>query len=290
LRALCFTSDDLITATRHFHPRGFIEHFRKCGWLSNTELAQIYPAASAANRTRYLTGINKSCRKYLLTGLRAGNFFGQSAVECASLAIMTERHNPPDEFTYFRKYEKARNYAGHLGNILWNDGATFKGRGMKQLTGRANYAEYWLYRGWISTTEYSDSWWRNVGWWGIQGAYIAIQHGNLNPIQDAVTVQQLTQQMRPPVLDNPGRIADNVYNSIDTACWFWAKNSDMENNNRSLLYWANQNNHIMVTRIIRGDGEAQTQTEQAYESIETAQFAQRRDDSNRIRRFLGDIV
>jgi hypothetical protein len=30
-----------------------------------------------------------------------------------------------------------------LGNVLWDDGGNFKGRGMKQLTGRANYAEYW---------------------------------------------------------------------------------------------------------------------------------------------------
>ncbi|WP_271000296.1 hypothetical protein, partial [Listeria seeligeri] len=27
----------------HFHPVQFLEHFRKCGWLSKDELARIYP-------------------------------------------------------------------------------------------------------------------------------------------------------------------------------------------------------------------------------------------------------
>jgi len=57
---------------------------------------------------------------------------------------------------------------------------------------------------------------------------------------------------------------------------------------QGLLYWANQNNHIWVTCIIRGDSKAVTPTEQAYEAIGNAHFAERRNESNRIRMYLGD--
>ncbi len=48
IEALAFWEDvhdaDLPPAPQcwHFPPKAFIEHFRKCGWLSMNELAQIY--------------------------------------------------------------------------------------------------------------------------------------------------------------------------------------------------------------------------------------------------------
>jgi len=290
VRALCLNAPaDFLAARWRFHPRAFIEIFRKCGWLTESQLRDIYPASTAENRTRYLLAINKCCRKYFLTRLRAGNFFGQSLVESSSLRDMVERHNGPDPFVHFRRYERARNYTGWLGNILWNDGGNFRGRGFKQLTGRYNYVEYWLYRGWLLRSSYRDEWWRNVGWWGIQGDYVRAQHQDLHPIQNQPEViAQLTQQMRPPNIVTPERAATDTVVCVDTACWFWAKNSIMGNNQRSLLHWANQNHHIWATRIIRGDSEQTTPTEQAYEAIAGAHFARRRDESNRIRRYLGD--
>ena len=44
----------------------------------------------------------------------------------------------------------------------------------------------------------------------------------------------------------------------------------------------------MVTRIIRGD--MHQPSEQAYEAIAAAHFAQRRNLSNNIRNFLGDVA
>lgn len=301
VRAICLEAPtEYFSARWHFHPRAFIETFRKCGWLTDHQLSRIYPQATAQRRQTYLIPINKCCRKYFITGLRAGNFFGQAGVESGQLSTMQERfNNPPGEFAFFRNYEKAKNYAGPagnssgwLGNILWNDGGNFRGRGLKQMTGRSNYASYWLYRGWILRSTYTDNWWRNTGWWGIQGNYIHAQHRNLDPLnpaqaQNAATINQLTTLMRPPVIDDFQRLVTEPVSCVDSAGWFWAKNS-LVNNGRSLLYWADQNHHIWVSRIIRGDSVAATPTEQAYANIPDAHFAQRRDHSNRIRSFLGD--
>ncbi len=41
--ALCLPFPDLFTAQWCFHPREFIGHFRKCGWLSANEMAQCFP-------------------------------------------------------------------------------------------------------------------------------------------------------------------------------------------------------------------------------------------------------
>ena len=36
----------------------------------------------------------------------------------------------------------------------------FRGRGFKQLTGRYNYAKYWVFRGWLRVgVDFDDNWW-----------------------------------------------------------------------------------------------------------------------------------
>jgi hydroxyethylthiazole kinase len=166
-----------------------------------------------------------------------------------------------------------------LGNVLWDDGGNFKGRGMKQLTGRANYAEYWVYRGWLLRSTYSDNWWRHVGWWGIPGNANNYNHANdrnrlpiqPNTPQNQNAVTLLIQQRRPPIINDQQRITNDVFTCIDTAGFFWAKNSP---GNR-LLYWANRNDHLRVTNIINGG---------------TNGLAQRTTESDRIRAYLGDTV
>ncbi|WP_340520598.1 hypothetical protein [Cupriavidus necator] len=53
----------------------------------------------------------------------------------------------------------ASSYDWRNGNCDRGDAQKFRGRGFKQLTGRSNYAAYWVFRGWISLLSFSSSWW-----------------------------------------------------------------------------------------------------------------------------------
>ena len=65
---------------------------------------------------------------------RAACFFGQLLHECGEFRYM-------EELASGQAYETRRD----LGNIAAGDGKRFKGRGLFQLTGRANYAEFARY-------------------------------------------------------------------------------------------------------------------------------------------------
>lgn len=178
----------------HPHPVKFIEHLAKCMWLSKTELALIYPEQTSLNpktishgtsddiRETYRADINKCCFKYgVNTRLQLAHFFGQGAIECRSLNWMTE-------------IESGIAYEGNsdLGNISQGDGVKFKGRGFKQLTGRYNYAEYWVFRGWLKKgVDFDWDWVKNTS-------------------------------KRAPKIDTPERIAENTYNCIDIGTWYIA--------------------------------------------------------------------
>ncbi len=52
-------------------------------------------------------------------------------------------------------------YDWRNGNCDRVDAQKFRGRGFKQLTGRSNYSDYWVFKSWISTTSFSASWWQD---------------------------------------------------------------------------------------------------------------------------------
>lgn len=75
------------------------------------------------------------------------------------------------------------------------DGMKFRGRGFKQLTGLFNYSEYWVYRGWLSRSNFDANWWDP-------------QHPN----------------RRAPQIDNPQIISTVPFNCIDSGGQFAARN------------------------------------------------------------------
>jgi hydroxyethylthiazole kinase len=281
-QALGFWEDAALVGIDHMHwhfpPKEFIRTFSQCGWLSKNDIKGVYPAASDANINKYIVHINKTLAKYLIVGrLRRSHFFGQAGVESNQLVSMSELYNgtPHD---YFRRYANASNYNGWLGNIKYNDGGDFRGRGLKQLTGRANYANYWVYRGWLQASSFSDNWWKHTSWWGItiSGPTVTGAQKATLPIQNAATIAQLDAQIRPPVIINPDRVKDEHFTCIDTAGWFWAKNK--------LLGVADSNDIAKMTRRIRGDGDSVGTADNPWP--DAANFPARETMTNKLLKFF----
>ena len=158
----------LPTKVWHFHPLKFVDHFRKCGWLSNRELVratkksivnqkgvreesltwqEVINRLSTGNATRpgdIAIYLNKAMKKYgIVTALRRAHLFGQIAAETGRWRTMVEGGNDD----YFKKYEPRTDQGVKLGNTNQGDGKRFKGRGLIQLTGRESYGKYGSFRG-----------------------------------------------------------------------------------------------------------------------------------------------
>ncbi|MEQ2017775.1 M23 family peptidase [Photorhabdus bodei] len=188
---------------------------------------------------KYYHAINKIMLKYIMnTSIRQAHFLGQGAVESARLKTMqeysqkqliengkqigkgivedSERNESElghwygavgteiDNYFSGSKYNRhggliAGSYSWSNGNCGDVDAQKFRGRGFKMLTGRANYAAYWVYRGWITKKDFDNYWWDDDEY----------KKKSINKMKK-----------RPAVIDDPQKVTENEYNCIDTGGYF----------------------------------------------------------------------
>jgi len=136
----------------HFPPKAFIQHFRKCGWLSDDEILKAFPPTALryqapeidlghhvqvpghwiservtpdkTNLQKFGIELNIAMRKFLIvTPLRQAAFLANAMQETQWFA-RTEEKDARDQKYY-----------------------PWSGRGFLQLTWPANYIKYWRFRG-----------------------------------------------------------------------------------------------------------------------------------------------
>ncbi|WP_147439583.1 hypothetical protein [Paraburkholderia sp. BL17N1] len=98
---------------------------------------------------------------------------------------------------------------------------------MKQLTGKYNYTEYWVYRGWLNRKDFTASWWSHP-----------------HPTR--------------PNIATPDILLTAHYNTVDTGTWYWeaTPNHGLPHSKSTINVLADagvsENQILRVTREING--------------------------------------
>lgn len=189
--------------------------------------------------TEYYCDINAILNKYnLYSANRKCHFLGQGAVESGSLLLMQEVSQQQriengvhkgggivdlstkneaelghwygelteekDDYFSGKKYNSKGNvitgsYSWINGNCGDVDAQKYRGRGFKMLTGLDTYSSYWVYRGWLSVSDFDRYWWDDPEYKKKNAAKM---------------------KKRRPQIDSPQKITESTYNCIDTGGFF----------------------------------------------------------------------
>lgn len=154
--------------------------------LNIAQLAQIYPQATRSNIEKALPSLNDTLKRYNIDTVdRVACFLGQLGQESGELRFTRELWGP----TYQqRRYEGRKD----LGNTVAGDGYRFRGRGLIQTTGRANYGSVSRRLNFDFITN-PDA--LSLFPWAALSAGDYWDMKNLNPIADNLDVETITKKV-----------------------------------------------------------------------------------------------
>ncbi|STQ44427.1 Predicted chitinase [Ewingella americana] len=252
--ALCFDSGALGSGkVWHFDPRGFIEHFRKCGWLDCKIIKEVMAAnTNKKNKNalttiqditlQYYVDINKLMNKYNLSGAnRICHFLGQGAVESGYLLSMQEASQQQNVVNGVQKggniveistYNETTEL-GHWYGLLdtekdkyfyekkYNSRGGYITGSYSWINGNCGDVDAQKFRGrgfkMLTGLDTYASYWVYRGW-------LSVKDFDKYWWDDPAYKNKKSAAMkkRPPKIDSPQRVTENTYNCIDTGAFFIA--------------------------------------------------------------------
>ena len=232
-------SSGMTDGQNEFHFQIFCDVIEKIMVANTKAMAKLQISKISKKVTEYYCDINTILNKYnLYSTNRKCHFLGQGAVESGSLLLMQgisqqqriengvhkgggvvdlstkneaelghwygELTEEKDDYFSGKKYNSkgnviTRSYSWINGNCGDVDAQKYRGRGFKMLTGLDTYSSYWVYRGWLSVSDFDRYWWDD-------------------PEYKKKNVAKMKKHS--PQIDSPQKLTESTYNCIDTGGFF----------------------------------------------------------------------